>query len=117
RKDERVLVVRLLAVGAILQAPELAAPPRELLLEQVGRAGMIQRRARPVYAALAVDALVGNAPEGGRHTAPLLPDVGGVRVVPAGGRLEAQPRLKALGEVAQDLPVGARLARRGDGPT
>ena len=55
-------------------APELAPPARELVREEIGRAGVVERRAGPVDAALALQPLVGDAVEVGRDRAHLLPD-------------------------------------------
>src|SRR5688500_10392003 len=95
REDEGVFVVGHLALCTILQFPELAATARELILEEVWRAGMIFGGARPVNAAFAVDAVVGDAAEIRCQAAHFFPYIGWVFVVEASRLFHIQPLLDA----------------------
>ena len=93
----------------LLDGDELAEATRELLLEEAGRAGVIGVGHRPLDAALAIEALVGEPGDDRGERGHLVEDRGRRGVLVALGRsLEAAQH--AAGDVLDDLPVGARLA-------
>ena len=105
-----VFLVRLLALAAEIQRPEFTFAAREGVFKEVGRAGMIEAGAGPMNAALALQPFVGDAEEIRRERAHLLPDFFGVCVIEARALRAAQQGFRSPGEIADDLPIGARFA-------
>src|SRR3989304_2710147 len=83
-EQERESRLRHFPLRTELERPELAAPAREVVLEEVGGARMIFGRARPMDSALPVQPVVIDAGEIGGQLAHLLPDLRRMEVGPSG---------------------------------
>ena len=106
-QDEGILIVRQLRRLQELDGVEAAQPPAELVLVQVGCAGVVGSGNRPLEEAFLLQSLVGGPAVDGGHLGDLVQHLFRRGEVEAGG---AHP----LSQQADDLPIRLRFSQRLD---